>query len=68
MILHILKDIWDDHKRGACWLPREHFEKYGIDIKNKMPGKNESGFDDALIELLGIAYTHLKNALDFINL
>ena len=62
---NILKDIWDDHKRGACWLPREHFEKYGIDIKNKMPGKNESGFDDALIELLGIAYTHLKNALDY---
>ena len=28
---NILKDIWDDHKRGACWLPREHFEKYGIE-------------------------------------
>ena len=33
---NILKDIWDDHKRGACWLPCDHFRKYGIDIKHKI--------------------------------
>lgn len=24
---NILKDIWDDRKRGACWLPQDIFEK-----------------------------------------
>ena len=62
---NILKDIWDDHKRGACWLPCDHFRKYGIDIKHKIPGNNKSGFDNALIELLGIAYSHLNNALRY---
>ena len=62
---NILKDIWDDHRRGACWLPCDHFRKYGIDVKHKMPGNNKSGFDDALIELLGIAYSHLNNALHY---
>ena len=62
---NILKDIWDDHERGVCWMPSDHFKKYGIDIKNKVPGKNKSGFDDALIDLLGIAYHHLNRALDY---
>ena len=62
---NILKDIWDDHKRGACWLPSDYFKKHGIDIKQKSPGKNKSGFEDALLELLSIAYTHLKHALHY---
>ena len=62
---NILKDIWDDHERGACWLPSEHFKKYGIEIKHKSPGKNKSGFDDAITDLLGIAHNHLKNALRY---
>ena len=62
---NILKDIWDDHERGACWLPSDHFRKHGIDIKQKSPGKNKSGFEDALTELLGIAHVHLKNALRY---
>ena len=36
---NILKDIWDDHKRGVCWLPNDKFKKHGVDIKNKLPGK-----------------------------
>ena len=41
---NILKDIWDDHKRGACWLPSDHFKKHGIDIKQKSPqGLQASG-------------------------
>ncbi len=62
---NILKDIWDDHERGVCWLPSDHFKKYGINIEHKLPGKNKSGFDDALIDLVGIAHDHLKNALHY---
>ena len=65
LIYNILKDIWEDHKRGACWLPNDIFKRHGVDIKNKYPGKNKHGFVDALNELLGIAYTHLNNALSY---
>ena len=60
---NILKDIWEDHERGACWLPRDIFNKYGVDIRHKVPGENTEGFDEALIELLGVAHAHIQNAL-----
>lgn len=62
---NILKDIWEDHERGACWLPREVFEKHGVDIRHKEPGKMGEGFNDALIELLGVAHAHIYNALRY---
>jgi len=62
---NILKDIWEDHERGACWLPRDVFDKHGVDIRHKTPGKMSQGFDDALIELLGVAHAHVHNALRY---
>ena len=60
---NILKDIWEDHERGACWLPRDIFNKHGVDIRHKVLGENEAGFDEALSELLGVAHAHIHNAL-----
>ena len=60
---NILKDIWEDHERGVCWLPRDIFNKHGVDIRHKVIGENEAGFDEALIELLGVAHAHIRNAL-----
>lgn len=62
---NILKDIWEDHERGACWLPQDIFNKHNVDIRKKIPGKNEPGFDNALIELLGVAHAHIYNALRY---
>ena len=62
---NILKDIWEDHKRGACWLPRDIFQRHGIDITRKVPGQNPPGFDEAMLELLGIARSHIDNALRY---
>ncbi|MEQ8290408.1 MAG: phytoene/squalene synthase family protein [Gammaproteobacteria bacterium] len=62
---NILKDIWEDHQRGACWLPRDVFARHGVDITRKVPGQNEPGFDAALLELLGVAHGHLDNALAY---
>jgi len=62
---NILKDIWEDHERGACWLPQDIFNKHGVDIRHKIPGKTENGFNEALIELLGIAHAHVDNALRY---
>ena len=62
---NILKDIWEDHERGACWLPRDIFNKHGIDIRQKSPGLSNSDFNNALIELLGVAHAHVYNALRY---
>jgi 4,4'-diapophytoene synthase len=62
---NILKDIWEDHERGACWLPRDVFDKYGVDIPHKSPGKMGQGFNDGLIDLLGVAHAHVYNALRY---
>ncbi len=29
---NILKDVWDDRARGACWLPRDRFAAAGITL------------------------------------
>jgi farnesyl-diphosphate farnesyltransferase len=62
---NILKDIWEDHYRGACWLPRDIFLKYGVDIRSKIPGQMDQGFEQGLGELIGVARTHLANALRY---
>ena len=31
---NILKDIWEDRSRGACWLPQEVFTRHGVDLAN----------------------------------
>ncbi|OGT36310.1 MAG: phytoene synthase [Gammaproteobacteria bacterium RBG_16_51_14] len=62
---NILKDIWEDHHRGACWLPRDIFMKYGVDIRRKKPGQMDKGFEQGLGELIGVARAHLANALRY---
>jgi farnesyl-diphosphate farnesyltransferase len=65
---NILKDIWEDYKRGACWLPREVFAEVGFDLNNLSPGHYEPAFGQGLIELIRIAQIHLQNALQYILL
>ncbi|RKZ40683.1 MAG: phytoene synthase [Gammaproteobacteria bacterium] len=65
---NILKDIWEDYQRGACWLPRDVFAQVGFDLKNLSPGHDNPNFGDGLTELIGIAHTHLHNALHYILL
>lgn len=61
---NILKDIWDDQARGACWLPREVFDRYGFDLKDLNQGTH-AGFQEGLRELIAVARYHLRNALDY---
>ncbi|SFE55541.1 phytoene/squalene synthase family protein [Nitrosomonas sp. Nm166] len=60
---NILKDIWDDRKRGACWLPQDIFFKNGFNLSYLQPGMINTNFQAGLAELLGIAKSHLQNAL-----
>ena len=34
---NILKDVWEDRSRGACWLPQEVFSRHGVDLARLSP-------------------------------
>ena len=65
-ITNILKDVWDDRRRGACWLPRDLFgppgrESSGVSIDPAGPY-----FSDGFLKLLTIARRRLADGLQFI--
>lgn len=62
---NILKDLWDDHAKGACWLPREIFERYGFDLDRLSAGDSDSGFHKGLVSLIGITRYHLSMAMNY---
>ena len=65
-MINILKDIWEDHRRGACWLPRDVFGAAGVELRSLSPGRTGPGFGGALMELVAITHRHLANALRYI--
>ena len=62
---NILKDMWDDRRQGACWLPRSVCEEYGVELQGLTPGRHTQALGDALEQLIGIAHHHLRNALEY---
>ena len=62
---NILKDIWDDHRRGACWLPQDVFRSVGFDLRTLSAGRTGPEFVAGLLHLIAIARLHLANALRF---
>jgi farnesyl-diphosphate farnesyltransferase len=62
---NILKDFWEDRGRGACWLPRDVFARYGVDLARVSPQRRDAGFAAGVRELIGVAHGHLRNALDY---
>lgn len=64
-MVNILKDVWDDRARGACWLPRETFARHGFNLDHLSPGSSDERFKAAYRELIGVAHTHLRNAMEY---
>jgi farnesyl-diphosphate farnesyltransferase len=62
---NILKDVWEDRARGACWLPQEVFSRHGVDLAKISVTAQPAGFDAGMYELVGVAHAHLRNALAF---
>ena len=62
---NILKDLWDDHARGVCWLPRSVFTAKGFNLDELRPGHNNPHFAEGFQQLIGIAHAHLRNALEY---
>jgi len=64
-LTNILKDLWDDRRRGACWMPRDRFARHGIDVSALEAAHGTAGFERALRELIALAHGHLRNALEY---
>jgi len=65
---NILKDIWEDRDRGACWLPQSVFLSAGFDLRALAPGQAHPGFVEGLDRLIAVAGGHLANALRYVLL
>lgn len=62
---NILKDIWDDRSRGACWLPRAEF---GLDPDGRddlIGALQPRDFRAGMEKLVIVAHGHLRNALEY---
>ncbi len=62
---NILKDIWEDKDRSACWLPRELFAEAGYDLEDMGSGRNSEKFAEGIAKLVAISHGHLKDALAY---
>ncbi|MGA2188238.1 MAG: phytoene/squalene synthase family protein [Steroidobacteraceae bacterium] len=62
---NILKDVWEDRSRGACWLPQDVFSRQGVDLSRLAPEPHDPRFAAGMRELTAIAHAHLRNALEY---
>ena len=62
---NILKDVWEDKTRGACWLPQDVFEKSRFDLNDLSTESYHESFERGLEKLVSIARAHLGNALAY---
>ena len=65
-MVNILKDVWEDQRRGACWLPRDVFLAAGFELRALSRGQAGPGFVEGLSQLVALAHRHLANALGFV--
>jgi farnesyl-diphosphate farnesyltransferase len=62
---NIIKDIWEDKRRDACWFPKDVFRQAGFDLATLRAGNHDPAFGQGLQTLIGIAHGHLQNALAY---
>ena len=62
---NILKDVWDDRRRGACWLPHSVFADGQFEPENLHQYHQTPAYQAGLRTLIGVTHGHLQNALDF---
>lgn len=62
---NIIKDVWEDHARGYCWLPRDLFAAAGYDLDQLDPAHDRARFRVGMEQLIAIAHGHLQNAMRY---
>ncbi len=64
-MVNILKDFWEDHDRGVCWLPRQVFDAAAIELRDVDSRRYQPGFGAAYAQLISIAHSHLRNGFEY---
>ncbi len=64
-MVNILKDFWEDHRRGVCWLPRNIFAALGVNLGEVSREHYHPAFGVGYTKLIGTAYSHLRNGLEY---
>jgi farnesyl-diphosphate farnesyltransferase len=64
-MVNILKDFWEDHDRGVCWLPQNLFQRAGVELHRVDSGQYHPGFGAAYARLISIAHGHLRNGFEY---
>ncbi len=62
---NIIKDLWEDKKHGACWLPQDVFQRVGYDLRSLSSGQYTEAFGQGIAVLIGRARTHLQHGLAY---
>jgi farnesyl-diphosphate farnesyltransferase len=62
---NILKDVWEDHARGICWLPRSAFGVDAADAGDLLRDVRPAGLERGIERLVVVAHGHLRNALAY---
>ena len=62
---NILKDQWEDRRRGACWLPQEVFLRHGVALSTLSAEPHDERYARGLHELVAMTHAHLRNALEY---
>ena len=65
---NILKDLWDDKRRGVCWLPRDVFRESGYELGRLSPGEADPRFLNGFFELVAITGRQLRDGLRYVLL
>lgn len=64
-MVNILKDFWEDHDRGVCWLPQNLFQRVGVELHRVDSAQYQAGFGEAYARLISIAHGHLRNGFEY---
>ena len=71
-LTNILKDVWDDQRRGVCWLPRDVFAGERTDFPAlfaaNIGGSSEAGreLDEGLLRLVALCRGYLDDAVRYV--
>ncbi|MFA1237633.1 phytoene/squalene synthase family protein [Serratia odorifera] len=64
-LTNILKDLWEDHNRGICWLPKDVLARHGVDRSSLSRDQNDPVLAAVINELIDLAHASLLDGLDY---
>jgi farnesyl-diphosphate farnesyltransferase len=59
---NILKDVWEDYERSACWLPKDYFNDDLENLQNEISTPN---FRNGIDELIAVTHSHQQDAMKY---